>query len=298
MTGASSIVDLRSDTVTKPTTTMRQAMAEAEVGDDVYGEDPTVNRLEQRAAVILGKPAALFVPTGCMGNAIGVRLHSQQGDEVVCDHRAHVLDWELGVHSWFSGCLLRAIPTQNGILRWRDIEPVIRPRGTIDSPTAAINLENTHNMGGGTLYPIEEIDVICDRAHERGIKVHMDGARIFNAAVASGVSAARIASKPDTVMFCLFVERAGSAGGIDAGGNRGSHRARTHSPQEFRGRDAPGGSSGGGRTDRAGRDAGAASRGSRQCSLARGRLGRAAGRDDRSSECGDQHRYIRRCGAG
>ncbi len=197
------MIDLRSDTVTKPTAAMRRAMAEAEVGDDVYGEDPTVNCLEQRAAAILGKEAALFVPTGCMGNTIGIRLHTQQGDEVVCDHRAHILDWELGVHSWFSGCLLRAIPTEDGILRWSDVEPVIRPRGTIDSPTAAINLENTHNMGGGTLYPLEEIDTICDRAHERGIKVHMDGARIFNAAAASGVSAARIASHPDTVMFCL-----------------------------------------------------------------------------------------------
>jgi threonine aldolase len=221
-------IDLRSDTVTKPTAAMRRAMAEAEVGDDVYGEDPTVNRLEQRAAAILGKPAALFVPTGCMGNAIGIRLHTRQGEEVVCDHRAHILDWELGVHSWFSGCVLRAIPTENGIMRWRDIEPVIRPRGSLDSPTAAINLEHTHNMGGGTLYPLEEIDTICDRAHERGIKVHMDGARIFNAATASGISAARIAAKLDTVMFCLSKGLGAPVGSMLAGSEEAIARGRVH----------------------------------------------------------------------
>jgi threonine aldolase len=183
---------------------MRRAMAEAEVGDDVYGEDPTVNRLEERAAEILGKPAALFVPTGCMGNAIGIRLHTQHGDEVICDHRAHVLDWELATHASFSGCQLRPIPTADGILRWPEIERVIRPRDpTHNSATTAISLEHAHNMGGGTLYPLEEIDTICDRAHGRGMKVHMDGARIFNAVAASGVPGARIASKLDTVMFCL-----------------------------------------------------------------------------------------------
>ncbi len=149
------MIDLRSDTITKPTAAMRRAMAEAEVGDDVYGEDPTVNRLEQRAAEILGKQAALFVPTGCMGNAIGIRLHTQHGDEVICDHRAHVLDWELATHAWFSGCQLRPIPTVDGILCWPEIARVIRPRDpTHNSATAAISLEHAHNMGGGTLYPL------------------------------------------------------------------------------------------------------------------------------------------------
>src|SRR5579871_342050 len=198
------MIDLRSDTVTKPTTAMRRAMAEAHVGDDVYGEDPTVNRLERRAAEILGKAAALFVPTGCMGNAIGIRLHTHHGDEVICDHRAHVLDWELATHAWFSGCQLRPIPTADGILRWTEIERAIRPRDAAhNSATTAICLEHAHNMGGGTLYPLEGIDAICDRAHERGMKVHMDGARIFNAVAASGVPASRIAAKVDTVMFCL-----------------------------------------------------------------------------------------------
>ena len=119
-------IDLRSDTVTKPTPAMRRAMAEAEVGDDVYGEDPTVNRLERRAAEILGKEAALFVPTGTMGNTIGIKVNTNHGDEVVCDDRAHILDWELSMTAWFAGCLVRAVPTADGILSWNTIEPMLR----------------------------------------------------------------------------------------------------------------------------------------------------------------------------
>src|ERR687888_976558 len=122
-------VDLRSDTVTKPTPEMRRAMAEADVGDDVYGEDPTVNRLERRAAEILGKEAALFVPTGTMANTIGVKLHTEHGQEVICDARAHILDWELSMTAWFSGCLVRSIPAEDGILRWDVIKNYIRKKG-------------------------------------------------------------------------------------------------------------------------------------------------------------------------
>src|SRR5579871_1008618 len=197
------IIDLRSDTVTRPTAAMRRAMADAEVGDDVYGEDPTVNRLEQRAAEIMGKEAAVFVPTGTMGNTIGIKIHTQHGQEVICDHRAHILDWEMAMPAWFSGCLLRPVATSDGIMRWSDIEPMIR-RADIDcAPTALISIEHPHNMGGGTLYPLDHLDLICDRAHERGLKVHIDGARIFNAVVAQGVSPERIVAKADTVMFCL-----------------------------------------------------------------------------------------------
>ncbi len=268
---------------------MRRAMAEAEVGDDVYGEDPTVNRLEQRAAEILGKPAALFVPTGCMGNAIGIRLHTQHGDEVICDHRAHVLDWELATHASFSGCQLRPIPTADGILRWPEIERVIRPRDpTHNSATTAISLEHAHNMGGGTLYPLEEIDTICDRAHERGMKVHMDGARLFNAAAASGVPAERIASKLDTVMFCLS-KGLGAPVVVDAGGNGGRHRAGQGIPQDLRRRHASSGGSGRSRPHRAGANAGATGGGSRQCKINRERIGRPRGRDHRSRE--DRHQY-------
>src|SRR5262249_51913991 len=167
-------IDLRSDTVTKPTSAMRRAMAEAEVGDDVYGEDPTVNRLEQRAAEIMGKEAALFVPTGSMGNVIGIKLHTQPGDEVICDDHAHILDWELATHAWFSGVILRTVRADAGILNWCGIEAVIRPEDAFCSRSAVVHLEHPHNMGGGTLYSLDEIDRICDRAHERGMKVHID----------------------------------------------------------------------------------------------------------------------------
>jgi len=198
------MIDLRSDTVTKPTAAMRRAMAEAEVGDDVYGEDPTVRKLEERVAEILGKPASLFLPSGTMGNTIGIKLHTRHGEEVVCDHRAHILDWEMSMTAWFSGCLARPVPTDDGVLRWADIEPAIRPRTTgFPAPTAMVNIEHPHNMGGGTLFPIEGIEEICDRAHERGLKVHMDGARLFNAVAASGETAARIVARTDSVMFCL-----------------------------------------------------------------------------------------------
>jgi threonine aldolase len=197
------MIDLRSDTVTKPTTAMRRAMAEAEVGDDVYAEDPTVNRLERRAAELLGKEAALFVPTGSMGNSIAIKLHTHHGEEVVCDHRAHILDWELGMPAWFSGAILRTIPTVKGLLSWKEVESAIRPRGGLHAATSLVEIENTHNMGGGTVYPVSVIDEICEGAHGRGLKVHMDGARIFNAAEASGESVARIARGVDSVMFCL-----------------------------------------------------------------------------------------------
>jgi threonine aldolase len=211
------MIDLRSDTVTRPTPAMRRAMAAAEVGDDVYGEDPTVRKLEERVAEILGKPASLFLPSGTMGNTIGIKLHTRHGEEVICDHRAHILDWEMSMTAWFSGCLARPVPTQDGVLRWADIEPVVRPRTGFPAPTAMINLEHPHNMGGGTLFPIGDIETICDRAHERGLKVHMDGARLFNAVAASGQPAARIVAKTDTVMFCLSKGLGAPVGSMLAG---------------------------------------------------------------------------------
>ena len=211
------MIDLRSDTVTRPTAAMRRAMAEAEVGDDVYGEDPTVRRLEELVAGMLGKQAALFLPSGTMGNTIGIRLHTRHGDEVICDHRAHILDWEMSMTAWFSGCQARAVPTENGILRWADIEPVIRPRTGFPAPTAMINIEHPHNMGGGTLYAVADIDTICNRAHERGLKVHMDGARLFNAVAASGETAEHIVAKADTVMFSLSKGLGAPVGSMLAG---------------------------------------------------------------------------------
>src|SRR5205809_6108099 len=151
------VVDLRSDTVTRPTPAMRRAMAEAEVGDDVYGEDPTVNRLEQRAAEIMGKEAAVFVPTGTMGNTIAVKLHTEHGQEVICEARGHVLNYELAMMAWFSGCVARPVFAQSGILRWEQIRPEIRPLGPHWAPTGLIEIENTHNMAGGTVYPLDVI---------------------------------------------------------------------------------------------------------------------------------------------
>jgi threonine aldolase len=214
------MIDLRSDTVTKPTPAMRRAMFEAEVGDDVYGEDPTVNRLERRATEVAGKEAALFVPTGTMGNTIGIKLLTEHGQEVICDSRAHLLDWELSMLAWFSGCLVRAVPTEDGILTWDRIKSFVKPVGPHAAPTGAVEIENTHNMAGGRVYPQAVIDEICDGAHERGIPVHMDGARVFNAAEAAGRPVSEIAAKVDTVMFCLSKALGAPVGSMLAGPRR------------------------------------------------------------------------------
>ncbi len=211
------MIDLRSDTVTKPTPAMRRAMAEAEVGDDVYGEDPTINRLEQRAAEIAGKEAALFVPTGTMGNTIAIKLHTVHGQEVICDARAHLLDWELSMVAWFSGVLIRAIPTEDGILRWSEIKKYLKPAGPHRAPTSAIEIENTHNMAGGRVYPLSVIEEICEEAHALGLKVHMDGARVFNAAEACGKPVSEVVKHVDTVMFCLSKALGAPVGSMLAG---------------------------------------------------------------------------------
>ena len=197
------IVDLRSDTVTRPTPEMRRAMAEAEVGDDVYLEDPTVRKLEGRAAELFGKEAALFVPSGCMGNLISIKIWTHPGNEVICDERSHVNLYELASMSAIAGCMPRIARSEDGILSWKQIKAVIRPKIYYDSQTALVCLENTHNMAGGTVYPTEVVDDICGRAHDAGLKVHLDGARIFNAAVALGESVARMTRQADSVMFCL-----------------------------------------------------------------------------------------------
>jgi threonine aldolase len=205
---------------------MRRAMAAAEVGDDVYGEDPTVHALEKRAAEIFGKEAALLVPTGTMGNTIAVKLHTEPGQEVICDDRAHVLDWELAMTAWFSGCLIRSVPTSDGIMTWEQIEAQIKPANGFYAPTALVTIEHPHNMHGGTLYDLSAIDHICDRAHARGLKVHIDGARIFNAFIASGHSVAKIAEKADTVMFCLSKGLGAPVGSMLVGTAQAIARAR------------------------------------------------------------------------
>jgi threonine aldolase len=196
-------IDLRSDTVTKPTPEMRRAMAEAEVGDDVYGEDPTVNHLEERAAQIFGREAAIFVPTGTMGNQIAIKIHTHHGQEIICEERGHIFNYELATLAAFSGCIVRPIYGEDGALTWADIKKRIAPGIYYKAQTGLISLENTHNMAGGTVYRQEAADEIWDEAHKIGLPVHLDGARIFNAAPALGKSVAEITRKFDSIMFCL-----------------------------------------------------------------------------------------------
>ncbi len=212
-----SIIDLRSDTVTRPTKEMREAMAVADVGDDVYGEDPTVNRLQERAAAIFGKEAALFVPSGTMGNQIAVHLHTSPGQEVIVEKQGHIFNYELAAMAAISGTLARPVPAPAGILSWDLIRPALAPKIYYRAPTGLITLENTHNMAGGTVYSAEQISAICHKAHELDLPVHLDGARIFNAAVALGTSVAALSRSCDSVMFCLSKGLAAPVGSMLAG---------------------------------------------------------------------------------
>lgn len=197
------IIDLRSDTVTKPTPAMRRAMYEAEVGDDVYREDPTVNRLQERAAEIFERQASLFVPSGTMGNQAAIKVHTRHGQEVICEQRAHIFNFEMAMTAAFSGCLARPIWAEDGILTWGLITPHVRGRSDHRAPTGLISLENTSNLAGGSVYPLGISDDICDQAHAADLPVHLDGARIFNASVALGRSVVELTRKFDSVMFCL-----------------------------------------------------------------------------------------------
>jgi threonine aldolase len=224
----SSVIDLRSDTVTRPTPEMRAAMAAAEVGDDVYGEDPTVNRLEARAAEIFARDAAIFVPTGTMGNQIAIRLHTQHGEEVICEARSHVLDWEMAMMSAFSGCSPRTVAGERGILTWAQIRGVIAPKIYYRAATGLICLENTHNMAGGTVTPLPLYEEIWQGAKDAGLPTHLDGARVFNAAVALGISVAKLTSGFDTVNFCLSKGLGAPVGSLLVGSRASIDRARIY----------------------------------------------------------------------
>jgi threonine aldolase len=198
------IVDLRSDTVTRPTPGMRAAMAEAIVGDDVYGEDPTVTELERRVAALLGQEAALFVPSGSLGNQLGMRLLVQRGQELVCDSLAHVARAELGAAAVFSGITFRTWPATRGLLDVDAVRELISPNaGPYLVSTAAIAVENTHNFGGGTIQPPDQVAAVRQLARAHGLGLHLDGARLWNAHVASGVALAELAAGFDTVSVCL-----------------------------------------------------------------------------------------------
>jgi threonine aldolase len=223
-----SVIDLRSDTVTRPTPEMRRAMAEAEVGDDVYGEDPSVNRLEERASQIFEREAALFVPTGTMGNQIAIKVHTHHGQDVICEERAHIINLESATIAAFSGCQPRTIYSEDGILTWAQIKRKIAPKVYYRSQTGLIVMENTTNLAGGTILPQEVGDEICDRAHEMGLPVHLDGARIFNAAAAMGKPVAEITRKFDSVMFCLSKGLGAPVGSILLGAKVFIERARSY----------------------------------------------------------------------
>lgn len=227
-THTATVVDLRSDTVTKPTPAMRRAMAEAEVGDDVYGEDPTVNKLEQRAAEIFAREAAIFVPTGSMGNSIAIKIHTKPGQEVICEERGHIFNYEMAMLSFFSGCMPRPIFGENGALSWSDIKKKIAPGIYYRAQTGLVSLENTHNMAGGTVYPQAMADEVCDGAHAAGIPVHLDGARVFNASVALGKPVAELTRRFDSVMFCLSKGLGAPVGSLLVGSKKFIEQARVY----------------------------------------------------------------------
>ena len=223
------IIDLRSDTVTKPTPGMRRAMAEAEVGDDVHGEDPTVRRLEQRVAELLGKEAALYVTSGTQSNLICIRISTERGDEILIDESGHAYNWEAAGLAVLAGCMTRTVRGDHGILDVSQLEGLIRPNDHHYARTRLVCLENTHNRGGGVIFPIEQSRAIGAWARAHDLRMHLDGARLMNAVVASGVPADRYAADFDTVSVC-FSKGLGAPVGSACAGTREdidrAHRVR------------------------------------------------------------------------
>jgi threonine aldolase len=213
-------VDLRSDTITQPTPAMREAMASAEVGDDVFGEDPTVIELQERMASIMGKEAGLMVPSGTMANAIAIRAHTQPGDEIITEEHSHIYVYEAGGFAALSGCSVALVPSERGIMTAEAVSAKIRKPSECSShyPNGSlVCLENTSNRGGGTFYPQSVIDEIAQVASESDCALHVDGARIFNAAVASDVDPARIVRDCDTVSICISKGLGAPVGGVLVG---------------------------------------------------------------------------------
>jgi threonine aldolase len=196
-------LDFRSDTVTRPTPQMRSAMAEALLGDDVFGEDPTVNRLQERVAEMLGKEAALYVSSGTMSNLIGVRVHCGPGDEMICEAGCHIFNYEQSGYAQLSGVAARTVEGQHGVMQLEQIQRLIRPDNPHQVRTRLVCLENTHNRGGGKILPYENVKAICRWAWDHGLRTHLDGARLFNAVVATGIEASRWAQHFDTVSICF-----------------------------------------------------------------------------------------------
>jgi threonine aldolase len=197
------VIDLRSDTVTKPTPGMRAAMAAAEVGDDLFGEDPTVNRLQETVAALLGKEAAIFVPSGTMSNQLAIRCHTQPGDELLCDGNSHIIHYETGAPAVLSGVMCRSLPGHDGILSVEMLEDQIKGDADYLPRTRLVWLENTHNRGGGRIYPLEKIAAISTWAKQNDLQMHLDGARLWNASIATGIPLATWAGHFDSVSVCF-----------------------------------------------------------------------------------------------
>src|SRR5437588_8684785 len=221
------IIDLRSDTVTLPSPAMREAMYRAEVGDDVYGEDPTINRLQELAAERTGKEAAIFVPTGTMGNAVSVLAHAGRGETVMVGDQSHIYRYEVGGASTLGGSPMYVIPTDtNGMLDLYQVEVGISDGSDEHSaPTALLCIENTHNRCGGAVLHLEQVEALAGLAHAHGLKVHMDGARIFNAATALGIPVSTLAQPADSMMFCLSKGLSAPVGSILVGSREFIHKA-------------------------------------------------------------------------
>lgn len=210
-------IDLRSDTVTKPTDGMRKAMASAEVGDDVFGEDPSVNLLQERMADLLGKEKALFVASGTMGNLVSILTHTRPGDEVILEANAHPFHYEAAGAAAFGGVQFYPVPGERGVLTDKEVARAVRPDDPHYARTRLVCLENTHNRGGGKIYPLEEIEKIRALADSRGIAMHLDGARLFNASVASGISPKAYSALFDSVTVCLSKGLGCPVGSVVAG---------------------------------------------------------------------------------
>lgn len=222
------VLDFRSDTLTKPTPAMRAAMAAAEVGDDVFDEDPTVHALQRRIAEMLGKEAALFVPSGSMSNQIGVRVHCSPGDEFICDALCHIYNYEQGAYAQLSGVAARTVDGAGGVMRLEQLTPLIRADNEHLVRTRLVCLENTHNRGAGRIQPYEIVESICNWAHGAGLVTHLDGARLFNAVVASGIEAHRWAQHFDTVSVCFSKGLGAPVGSALSGPKELMQKARRH----------------------------------------------------------------------
>ncbi len=221
-------VDLRSDTITEPTPAMRRAIAEAEVGDDVFSDDPTVLRLQEQTAEILGKEAAIYVPSGTMSNQIGVRLHCRPGDELLCEEGSHVYNYEQGAYTQLSGVAARPVVGDEGVLKLEQLQTLIRPEDEHQTRTRLVCLENTHNRAAGRILPYDGVEEVCRWAHENSLRTHLDGARLFNAVVGSGIPAVQWAQHFDTVSVCFSKGLGAPVGSALAGSDELIGEARRH----------------------------------------------------------------------